>query len=216
MPTDKNTALRILVRKRKIGEADWLKLIEARRALIKRHLDKFTLSELGASECLNDTGRRTYRLDNKPLVDNREHPKVISKDKELSLKTQGIFCIQPWDKIKYDYPQIHGFPGGIMLIWGLIRSGHWIIVEVRFKGTAGYKHRGRELSETVKIEKTDLATIIARTEEKPIEIWKMLGEAVKKWTEKRKKLYEDTLKINDIIKTENKALSLITFFPIFN
>ncbi|MBU1177190.1 hypothetical protein KKH96_01955 [Patescibacteria group bacterium] len=209
MPTDKDTALRILLRKNKIRKEEWLKLIEARRLLIKQHLNSFTLTELGKTKCLKkNSDRYDYELCAELDFDD---PKIISDDDRLSLDMQGIFYPQSWNKIKYDFPPSQGFPGGKIQIWGLSRFGQWIIAEVIFLGSAGYKHRKYETAETVKIEKTNLTIIIARTGEEPIKIWGKLGEAVKEWTERRKKLYNQALEINDIIKTENKILSLITF-----
>lgn len=208
MPTDRDTALRILVRKKQIKKEEWLKLIEARRLFIKDYFNKFTLPELGSLECLeSDTYYHELNIDG---------PEVISGDKKLSLKMQGIFYRQPWGKTKYDHNPSHGFPDGTLQIWGLTRLGSWITVEVNFAGEAGYKHRGYQKAKTVKIERTNLVTIISRTGEKPIEIWRKLGEAVEEWTERCKKLHERALEIREIIKTEDKALSLITHFPIFD
>jgi len=215
MPTtDKKTALQVLVRKDKIRKEEWLELIEARRALIKKHLDNFTLRELGETKCL----RKNYGGFDRELCAklNFDNPEIISDDKKLSLKTQGIFHCQSWDSIKYDYPPNRGFPGGTIQIWGLARSGDWTIAEVVFTGGAGYKHRVLETAKSVKIEKTDLRTVLAITGEKPIEIWKKLGEAVKEWMKKRKELYDQAFEIYSIIKSENKALLLTTFFPIFD
>jgi len=212
MPTDKNTALRILVRMTKIREEEWLKLIEARRNLIKKDLNSFTLKELGETKCL----RKNYDGYDRELCVklNFDNPEIITNSQELSLRMQGLFHCQSWDKIKYDYPR--GFSEGTIQIWGLARSGDWIIAEVIFTGTAGYKYRKFETAKTVKIEKVDLATIIAKTGEKPIEIWETLGESVKEWTERCKKLYEHVLKIRKTIETEDEALSLITHLPIFD
>ncbi len=208
MPTDKNTALRILVRKTQINLNEWIKMIEARRAFIKPHLSSFTLSELGELKCL--------KCDNIYHKIHDNEPDVISEDESLSLRMQGIFYRQPWDKIAFDYPCSFGFPDGTMQAWGLARSGHWIIAEIRFTGESGYKKRGYERAKMVKIEKTNLTTIISRTEEKPIKIWKKLGESVKEWTKKRKELFEKAVAIEKQIRTEDAALSLITRFLIFD
>jgi len=214
MPTDKDTALRILLRKNKIRKEEWLKLIEARRLLIKQHLNSFTLTELGKTKCLKkNSDRYDYKLCAELDFDD---PKIISDDDRLSLDIQGIFYPQSWNKIEYDFPPSQGFPGGTKQIWGLARSGDWIITEVVFTGAAGYKDCKYETAKTVKIEKTNLTIIIARTGEEPIDIWRKIGEAVKNWKKKRKELYDKAREIENVIKTEDKVLSLITHFPIFD
>ncbi len=216
MPTDKDTAFGILVRTRKneIGEEEWIKLIEARRNFIKPHLDRFTLLELGKTKCL----RKNYSGFDRDLCTELafDNPEIISDDGELSLKTQGIFNCQSWDNIKYDYPPSHRFPGGTMQIWGLARSGDWIIAKIAFTGKAGYKHRVLETAETAEIEKTDLATIISRTGEKPIDIWRTLGNAAEEWKKKSKILYKHALKIYETFEIEDRLLALITNLPTFD
>jgi hypothetical protein len=198
--------LKLLVRKQPLTKDDWLKLIEARCALISPHLSSFTLSKLGDLECL-----RTELNFKHPLLDDLSHP---TGDRWFSLDTQGIFCcprsgIQRIPNSGYQaQPGGVSCPDGVMYLWGFTRDASWVLVKVRFKGEAGYKCRGYERAKEVNVEFTNLEKIITETKSTPEEIWKELGKAVKGWTKRRQQLYDKALELERVITTEELALSL--------
>jgi hypothetical protein len=209
MPTTEGIGL--LCRKNPLSDEEWYRLIEARRSLIKPHLDSFTLRELGEVKCLEQEGpNRLHSLQVGFL------PEVVTGDERFSLRTQGIFY-HPWSgdqKIPVDYrpspsEEARLYPGGIKYIWGLTRKGLWILAEVKFRHEAGYKGRGYERALTVDIQELDLPTIVARTRSKPEEIWRVLGEAIKEYTRFRERLYYEALELRRVIEVEELMLSCI-------
>lgn len=206
MPSTKG--LEVLVRKNSLTDDEWLSLIEARRELIKPHLDSFTLAELGSFPCLTSESVHYHEI----KLDN---PIVVGEE-PFSLKTQGIFDMQPWQAVERipnpDYKRFHAGArclSGTLLLWGLTRSGLWVLVTVRFVGENGYKDRGNERAESVEIIETDLPTIIAKTKSNPQDMWKKLGRAVKESAEKRENLYKMARNLARMVNVEELALQTI-------
>ncbi len=196
------------VRKDQLTNEEWLGLIEARRSLIKPHLDTFTLPELGSLQCLRSETSFTHAL-------NLDVSATIG-DERFSLKTQGLFYEQPWsaeERIPNSGacrdPGDCPCPDGVKRIWGLTRSGLWVLVTVSFVGEEGYKNRGYEKAYTVEIQEVDLPTIVAITKEKPQKMWLKLGEAIKKWAGFRKGLYDQALGLAQAVEAEELMFSLI-------
>jgi len=206
MPSTKG--LEMLVRKNELAYEEWFGLIETRRELIKPHLGSFTLPELGVLECMRSQISFTHML--------RLDISTTTGDERFSLKTQGIFRMQPWSAVdRIPNSGYHAPPGyvkcldGIMQVWGLTRSGLWVLVTISFVGEDGYKGRGYERAKTVKIIETDLPTIAAKTKEEPRQIWEELGKAVKVFAEHRKLLYSQALNVARMVEVEELAFSLI-------
>ena len=199
--------LEVLIQKQTLTTSDWLKLIEARCALIKPYLGSFTLSKLGDLKCLRTELSFTHRLlDDFALFTAGDHLSALN--------TQCIFYC-PKTGIKripnsgYQAPPGGvSCPDGIMHIWGFTRAASWVLVTVNFKGEAGYKNRGYERAYGVCVEIASLEEIVAKTESTPEEIWKELGRAIKEWTRRREELYHEALQMAQIVETEELALSL--------
>lgn len=199
--------LEMLIRQNPLTDQEWFDLIEGRRKLIKPHLDSFTLKELGSLPCLNSEGGSLHELG-----------WDISKtkgDERFSLKTQGIFH-RPYSAIeRIPIPKaVHNnappyWDGGTMQIWGLTRSGLWVLATVNFIDKSGYKDRGRERATDIQIVESDLPTIVAKTKETPRWIWMSLGQTIKEWSEHRRLLHNQALNITRMIEIEELALSLV-------
>jgi hypothetical protein len=205
MPSIKG--LELLIRKSQPTDKQWVRLIEARRDLIKPYLDSFTLTELGTLECLRrETFKHALRLD----------ISTTTGDERFSLKTQGIFCVQPYSAVE-KIPQSNcffpercsGCSNGKMRVWGLTRSGIWVLVTIDFVGECGYKNRGYERATDVEIVEADLPVIIKETKEKPQQMWEELGKAIIDFAEKRELLYRQVANLAKMVRIEELALSLI-------
>lgn len=196
--------LELLVRNTPLKEPDWLMLVEARRALIKPHLDSFTLPELGALECLEiGSHRHEIRLGGPEVTGNPD----------FSLKTQGIFDAPYSGRVSipgsgYQNPG-GSCPDGSLQIWGLTRKGLWILAEVFFHGEAGYKDRGYERAHTVNIKEADLPTILAKTKQQPRHLWNRLADAVHGWVRAREGLYRQAQHIQRTIQLEQFVLEQV-------
>lgn len=205
MPSTKG--LEVFVRKNQLADEEWFGLIEARRELIKPHLDSFTLPELGMLECMqSDNFMHMLRYD----------VSTTTGDERFSLKTQGIFRMQSWSAVEripnsgYCAPPGGvNCPDGTMRVWGLTRSGLWVLVTIGFVGERGYKDRGYERAKTVEIVETDLPTIAAKTNEKPQRMWEELGKVIKGFAGHRNALYNQALNLARMVEVEELALSLI-------
>ncbi len=206
MPSTKG--LEVFVRKNQLADEEWFGLIEARRELIKPHLDSFTLPELGALECMRSELSFTHML--------RLDISTTTGDERFSLKTQGIFHIQPWSAVERipnsgyrPWSDYVNCPDGTMRIWGLTRSGLWVLVTIGFVGEDGYKGRGYERARAVQVAEAGLSTIVAKTKEKPQRMWEELGKVIKGFTEHRKSLYNQALNLARMVEVEELAFSLI-------
>lgn len=195
--------LRVFVRKDQLSDEEWFGLIEARRELIKPHLDSFTFPELSLLECMRyESGFTHLGMD----------VSTSTGDERFSLKTQGIFFRQPWDAVERipGTGCVRGYPNGTMRVWGLTRSAMWVLVTICFVGELGYKERGRERASSVNIVEADLTTIIAETKWGPQRMWEELGKIIKGFAERRRALYDNALGLARLVQIEELALSLLT------
>lgn len=205
MPSTKG--LEVFVRKDQFADEEWFGLIEARRELIKPHLDSFTLPELGSLECMWSESRFMHML--------RLDVSTSTGDERFSLKTQGIFHVQSWSAVEritnsgYYLPAGVNYSGGTKRVWGLTRSGLWTLVTIGFVDEVGYKGRGYERARTVEIVEADLPTIATKTKEKPQRMWEELGKVIKDFAEHRKSLYDQALNIARMVEIEELAFSLV-------
>lgn len=196
MPSHKNDGIRMLTERGPMHPVLWHNLIEARRALIKPYLDTFTLPDLGSLRCLKneadspDPSLHTLAADN-PIIGLTGEP--------FSLKTQGIF--------RQAQPKIAKFPDNIKRIWGLARSGEWLLAEVEIEKDI-VNNVNYERALRVKIYEQTLEVIMFGLGVSYTDMWYELNESVRGWLRLRKKMYEDILEISRIIETEELLLSL--------
>ncbi|OGZ29780.1 MAG: hypothetical protein A2931_00595 [Candidatus Niyogibacteria bacterium RIFCSPLOWO2_01_FULL_45_48] len=198
----------LIGKKGRITDTEWLVLIEARRKLIKPHLDSFTLPILGSLKCLRNELSFKHEIDC--------DISVSGGDQRFSLKTQGFFWAQPWSAVERisnsgscNWPGYVACPDGTMHIWGLTRSGLWVLVTIEFVGESGYKERGYERAKSVKIFEADLRAIIEKTKENPRHMWSHLGAVIKSFAERRKCLYNQALDLARMVEIEELALSIV-------
>lgn len=193
--------LGVLVRENKLTDEEWFGLIEARRELIKPHLDSFTLQELGSLRCMRnrDSYSSLLRLD----------VSTSTGDERFSLKTQGVFWLIAREQIPN--PGWPDYPNGTKRVWGLTRSGLWVLVTIGFVTERGYKERGYERAKTVEVIEADMPTIATKTKCKPRWMWKKLGEAIEGFAERRRSLYNQALGLARLVQIEELALSLFDF-----
>jgi len=205
---EKKTGLEILVRRDgrcALHETDWLKLVEARLEMIKPHLRDMTLKSLGDIRIINDDfGFHDL---------NRDKPKVSGE--KFNLATRGIF---PNNDIwagtaieEYDREGGTSATAATYRSWGLTRDGEWIMIEV-FSTNKHKRYRYERRAEqvkTVKIEESTLADACVFCKRSPQDIWKRLGEIVKKWAEHRKNLYEDAQCLEEEVLWEEAFIELL-------
>ncbi len=208
---EKKTGLEILARRDgrcALHETDWLKLVETRLEMIKPYLRDMTLKSLGDIRMINDYFG-THDL-------NRDEPKVSGE--KFNLATRGIFPNNDnWAGIaSVEHDRGDGMSAIAIThkFWGFTRDGEWIIVEVFSTiGYEPYKYEGRteqvQRVKTVKIEESTLVDACLFCKRSPQDIWKRLGEIVKKWAEHRKSLYEDAQCLEEEVLREEAFIELL-------
>lgn len=204
MPSTKS--IEIFARQHPLTSDDWIQLVENRRELIKPHLDSFSLPTLGSLECL--------KIEH--WMGKLGHETKTSGDERFSLKTQGIFFLQPHNAIeRFIHTEHRGEPGNILpsdgtkKAWGLTRSGQWIICTIGFVGSSGYKGRGREVATGIGIVEADVPAILAETKTSPTEIWRALGQAIKEFAEHRRRLYSQAQSLANMIEVDELLLRFV-------
>ena len=199
-------SIEILARQHPLTDDDWIQLIENRRELIKPHLDSSSLPTLGSLKCL--------RIEH--WMSELEYGKETSGDERFSLKTQGIFFLQPYGAMERVIRKGHrGEPGSILpsagtkKSWGLTRFGQWIICTIGFVGSSGYKGRGREVATDVGIVEADVIRILAETKTPPKEIWQMLGQTIKDFAGHQRKLYAQAQSLANMVEVDELLLRFV-------
>lgn len=180
----------LFLRKDKLNQADWQTLIENRRVRINQFTDSVTLRKLGDISFLGGNSS-SHTL--------RENDPVILGDEELSLDTQGIFskAISIHTEIK---PKETRFNRKFTyMIWGLTRSGEWIICTIQWKIDYGRNDGGFPYEEAtdVAMRKTTLTGILEMIPKETAQrISERLYKEVKDWVQNRKDLlrYAENLK----------------------
>lgn len=199
--------LKLLTRTMPLSDQEWLDLIEARRELIKPHLDTFTLKTLGEVKCL--------RSDNYCHKIGFNSPEVASG--EFNLSTQGIFRSnyrnRVLDQRKYRNPssyqdEFHTF-GGTLYIWGLTRKVQWVIASVTYVCESGYKGRGYERATKVEIKETMILKILSVCKVSYEEIWRELSKEIHLWNQDRARLHEISTNLCRMCEIEELALPLV-------
>jgi hypothetical protein len=183
-------------------------LVQARLGMIEPHLRDMTLKALGDIRMIHDYFG-THDL-------KRDEPEVTGG--KFSLATRGIF---PNDDSWAGVASVeHDRGGGLSAIatthrlWGLTRDGEWIAIKVYSTiGQEPYKYKGRteqvQRVKTVKIEPSTLAEVCVFCKRSPQDIWKRLGEIIKKWADHRKNLYEDAKDLEEEVLREEVLLELV-------
>jgi hypothetical protein len=200
--------LAILARREALTEQEWQSLVEVRLKMIKPHFRDMTLKTLGDIQMIHDYFG-THDL-------KRDEPEV--NEGKFGLATRGIF---PNDDSWSGVASAEYHRGGddsviatTYKLWGLTRDGEWIKIEV-YSTTSQepYKYEGRtekvQRVKTIKIEPSTLAEICLYCNCSSQNIWKRLGEIVKKWVEHRKSLYESARDLEEEILQEEAVFELV-------
>lgn len=143
-------------------------MIEQRRAIIAPHLNRFTLPEL--KDYLHEHSWRISRRS-----PNWETPAYPGFDES----TQGIFFGANYK------------PDGTCCIWGLTRSGEWLLAEVSFRQFSP----NTEPRPNICVRKSDPDQIMNVAGINPEVIWYGLAEAVGNWVKSRQKLLDEAKKV---------------------
>ena len=199
MPSKNSDGLRLLVRREPLTKEDWIKMIEARRALIKPHLDSISFGTLGKFV------GEFYSVSRPQRKSLRELFVCLVDDGVFS--TQGHFRLmdQRWigEEIRYEP------------VWGLTRSGDWFYatgIYTRRFGDGNYHWQPQSfcVTDSIGIHTQNLVERLRLDVENSEEMvyWE-LEKMIKDVTEKRRCLYEELKAVRNIMMAENAALSLI-------
>ena len=165
MPSRKLTEM---VPRHEFTQACWIALAEERRAMIKSLLSRFTLERLGAVSCLRKGRYGTGTLkDDSPIVE----PGSLAS----GLNTEGI-----WSK---SFPS--RMPGSSWNgLWGLGRSGSWILVKLDIKHDGGDERARR-----VDVREVEITELVSDLGVYPYNLWNRLAGQVNEWEVEHEKRY---------------------------
>ena len=172
---------KLVFRQEKLTEAEWTKLITWAVSTLKRGDDfkKFCTTTLGGLECMECEVRCEISSD----VDE-----VNGSDKPAS-QIRGIFVVYHDERFKgTGFDRSSGgdgiSPNGTKHIWGLTRNGKWVLVDVPYKGTPGYKNRGAQKAQSIEYREVDFQDII-RAGVKLKSIWEIFFNLLNNWVEQK-------------------------------
>ena len=184
MPSKNSDGLSLLVRREPLTPEDWVKLVEARRALIKPCLDSISLPKLGT-------------LGGKP---------------PLYARFAGLVNYPAWQDIQGFFKLLdrRGIDEetNYQVIWGLTRSGEWL------HATGIYARREDCWKEcSIKIEcpistTSLLEKLVPDLGYPAMTIWQDLEECIRKAKEERQKLLISIEEIHDVMVREKIVFSL--------
>jgi hypothetical protein len=182
MPLSKH--ITSIISKKSLTKEEWYELIRYRCSCLRDYLDSFTLPQLGKLSCLNSATHTSHNL-----MD--DDPQFISPP-GLTLKTQGIFSL-PVD-----------IEPSLKRLWCFSRDCHWLLIEVKFENSGIYQKATR-----VRIQNSDLSTIITRMNIEPITIWNKLSQTVNLWKITHEHPYLTASKLAQLMSTENEIISIV-------
>lgn len=198
-----------LVRSTNLSDKEWLKIIEARVAMVQPHLYSFTLSQMEETDCLYSENHLN------DLRGNR--PPIVTGDGSFSLEDQGIFGFAYKSRERYEgtgYVSLYSggtnCPNGHLYIWGLTRKNtRWVLAKLEWKGQAGYKNRGHEQAFCIHFQEATLPEIRNVGKVSYPEIWRRLGMAIRGWKADRERLYNQARDMYLAVEAEEKALEVM-------
>lgn len=170
-----------LIEKKKLTTEQWILLILDLQELIAPHIKNWKCSALKNMNVMRHEALYTSHLTLEEMCWMGE-PKVIAENK-LSLSTRGIFFTA-----ESNYGRISG--NGTRLIWGLTRSGKWILAKLEYSvASRGDKY---EKSERLWLAETDLNELVYTYGIKPQSIWDILSNEVREWNNSRERLAKES------------------------
>lgn len=168
---------------------EWCHLLELRKEALGAHLDKFTLPELRGVSCLYREGH----------LGTLGWSRGVCSASGMSLETKGIFGFNYKSRQRED---------GRLSIWGLTRKKQWVSVIVYFHEESGYKGRGLEVTDYVRIEEVSLRAMIRLSESHPKDIYVRLSKVFRDYLEMRRSQYQYLKEVEECFNTEDLLVSL--------
>jgi hypothetical protein len=200
-------ALEALVPRRELSQEEERQLIEDRRKLICHDLRSMNLPQLGNIDCLHS--------ENSHMTELGFGPACASSG--LSLRTRGIFGLQPESAIQYEpnsgfRPGPGGVarPNGTKWLWGLTEDNDWAVVSIDFVGEAGSKDRGRERATVIAIERCSLEQLLEITKTPAQCVWRKLSQQVKQYVADQYQAYQRALQLANVVDVENLVYDHLT------
>jgi len=187
MPNHNGDGMQILVRRDQVTKDEWIKLINARKALIEPLMDKVSLKTLGDSWVSREGGFKIREASFKTFSLEFNNP----------LGLQGFFAEKgsiPTEELE---KRIYG-------LWGITRSGVWVLV-LMVSHLENHRFEMREIS----VLRSTPKKIMEELGISAKEVWDQLGIFVKNAVKERERLLDEIKNIKDIILAEDAVLSLI-------
>lgn len=182
-----SNTLSLLARKKKLDRDEVAALLELRREKISRFLNTVTLKTLGESAYLSSGNGRVRGLD--------EDIKARDYHKD-DLSTQGIFPGHPYTVCVEE--RLHRG-------WGILRSGAWVIVDVRFE--RDHPRSSYESFHSLGLFEADASSLIETFH--PLTVLRFLEKIVEGWSSKRRQQLEELSDVLAEMKHETELYQTI-------
>lgn len=191
-----NKGVSLLLQRPEVTRKERFALLEARRELVKPHLHQFKLPTLSDVKCLKQEHHaHELGLDRFSLESN-----IAVGPEFRGMFGYGVRKIEPGGR---------RYPNGTRYLWGLMREGDWVLITVEFKGERGYKDRGYERAETVRVESSNPQQICEVCEIEPEQIAKVIWDYVEHWRMKRETALRHADEVLRAFHLENTVIELI-------
>ncbi|HMO78655.1 MAG TPA: hypothetical protein PJ997_00490 [Candidatus Paceibacterota bacterium] len=203
----------MFINKTELTSEMWIDLLESRRLQITPFLKSFTLPEIGSFRSVRGDGEIQNLNTDKPKFSGDES--LLKYGVNLFNKIQGIFDEQPLECVRvFDSDgvrlrtQINDKKTytGIKHLWGITRSGEWVLVRINFVLVTLTNGSRLEQALSVDIRHSSPVEILKVLEIKPIKIWMHIGITVDEWVNRRFTQYSEIKRLKKDMEFDSKIL----------
>ncbi|MDE1874736.1 MAG: hypothetical protein KGI79_03510 [Patescibacteria group bacterium] len=165
-----------LLRKEKLTQNDWLKILELVRAKVKPKLERMKLKQFGELACI-DSGDGFYKSLGTDVP-------TIGR---YSLVDHGIAYFRDTNERVTSIGEEREFPA-----WGLTADGEWVIIRVKVKGVGGSAPDTiSERPQSVSINAVSLEKMLEESDVSPFSVLSTIRMEVDTWKSRKQKLFEE-------------------------
>jgi|GEM_PF-3167649 len=199
MPQGHSDALWLFMRHKKLEDADWIRLIEYRLEEIRPYLKDMQLKPFSDIEFLQTESW----LHN--LRHQQGQPEIVGFPSKHGLEVQGLYFIGK------DTPAHRGLDRrNRTSVFGILRNGKLVRIDVDLVKEGGYKGRGYERATRVHLSLTTVEAMQATPGfEVLAKFCDFLAEQVEAFVERRRTLYEDAQALGRQFSTEQALLTVL-------
>ena len=188
------TVLKELLGRKKLILRRQIQILEQRREVILRSIEKSSWDILGQIWCLSSYSGQGQAL-------SLSEPIVVSEGNEFNLNSRGIF-----PSIRFDSKiSKKCFTLGT-------DDKSWLLIEITYCHefeNSSLGGRGRERATAVKVTRSDLQTILGEAGFSFYDVWSYFHNITNRWVSEHRRQYDQALKIQAEMRVEDAILSVM-------